>query len=86
MVHERSDNKNCINNSNSYFFRLIDAEQPTKLSSSFGWKQYHDLPAIYAWLDELLKKYPNILTNYDFGRSYENRTMRAIKLSHNEVI
>lgn len=64
---------------------MIDEEQPKELQKAFVWTQYYDLSAIYAWLDELLVAYPNILTNYNFGKSYENRTLRAVKLSHNEV-
>ncbi|XP_031623242.1 zinc carboxypeptidase-like [Contarinia nasturtii] len=63
--------------------KVIDQEQPQHLErSGFGWKQYYDLTAIYAWLDELLEQYPNVLTNYNYGTSYENRTLRAIKVSH----
>lgn len=61
---------------------LIDAEQPTILDESFGWKKYYNLDAIYAWLDQLLEKYPNVLTNFNYGKSYEGRTLRAVKVSH----
>ncbi|XP_055308561.1 uncharacterized protein LOC129572592 [Sitodiplosis mosellana] len=62
---------------------LIDEEQPENLErSGFGWKQYYDLTAIYAWLDELLEQYPNVLSEYNYGTSYENRTLRALKVSH----
>lgn len=66
---------------------LIDAEQP-KFSSdrSFGWEKYYDLNDIYKWLDQILEKYPNALTNFDYGTSYENRKLRAIKLSKVKVI
>ncbi|XP_055294989.1 zinc carboxypeptidase-like [Sitodiplosis mosellana] len=62
--------------------KLIDEEQP-KISprGTFGWDKYYDLPDIYNWLDELLQQYPDILTNYDVGTSYKNRTIRAVKLS-----
>lgn len=55
------------------------------LSAGFGWKQYYDLNAIYAWIDEILEKFPFVLTNYNFGTSYENRTLRAVKVSHRNV-
>ncbi|XP_055295225.1 zinc carboxypeptidase-like [Sitodiplosis mosellana] len=61
---------------------LIDAEQPEVLCSSFDWKQYHDTAAIYKWLDELIRRHRKILTDYTYGRSYENRPLRAVKLSH----
>lgn len=66
--------------------RLIDDEQPKyETRRTFGWEKYYDLTDIYRWLDQMLEEYPNILTNYDFGLSYENRTMRAIKLSKRKV-
>lgn len=64
---------------------LIDEEQPKQLQATFGWTQYNKLSEIYSWLDGLLEQYPNVLTSYDFGKSYENRTLRAVKLSHKEV-
>lgn len=65
---------------------MIDAEQP-KFSSraTFGWKKYYDLNDIYKWMDQLIKSNPKELTNYDIGKSYENRTIRAVKLSRKEV-
>lgn len=33
----------------------------------------------------MLEEFPNVLTNYNFGYSYENRTLRAVKLSHKAV-
>lgn len=69
-----------------FFSRLIDAEQPQNLTrTEFGWTQYHNLEEIYAWLDGLLEKHSDVLTNYNYGTSYENRTLRAVKLSHKEV-
>nr|ABA29649.1 carboxypeptidase A [Mayetiola destructor] len=62
---------------------LIDNEQPKVFASeaTFGWKKYHDLTEIYEWLDEILEKFP-VLSNYNFGTSYEGRPMRAVKISH----
>lgn len=66
--------------------RLIDDEQPKFASrGTFGWERYYDLHAIYSWLNQMLEQYPNSLTNYNFGTSYENRTMRAVKLSMKKV-
>lgn len=68
-------------------FRLIDDEQPKFASrGTFGWEKYYDLHDIYSWLNQILEQYPNSLTNYNFGTSYENRTMRAVKLSMKKVL
>lgn len=60
-------------------------EQPVERSSEISWKQYNDLPTFDRWLDQLLKLYPDLLTEYIYGKSYENRNLRAVKLSHKAV-
>lgn len=74
----------------SEIHRLLDAEQhKMSLSSSddggYGWKQYYNLSDIYNWLDQMLDKYPHLLTHYNYGKSYEGRPLRAVKISHKEV-
>lgn len=65
---------------------MIDEEQPEDgTRSGFDWTRYHNLEEINEWLDELLENYPTILTNFEYGRSYENRTLRAVRLSHKKV-
>lgn len=68
-------------------FRLIDEEQNESVNfgGDFGWKKYNDLDTIYGWLDDLVKKYPDIITNYNYGKSYEGRPLRAVKVSHKKV-
>lgn len=65
--------------------RLIDAEQRSTQSTSFDWTSYQTLESIYQWLDDQLLDYPAILTGLDVGESYENRTIRAVRLSHKAV-
>lgn len=67
------------------YVRLIDNEQPTIKSATFGWTQYHNVDVIHRWLDEKLKEFPQILTNVVVGRSFENRTIRGVRLSHRRV-
>ncbi|KAJ6649863.1 Zinc carboxypeptidase A 1 [Pseudolycoriella hygida] len=63
--------------------KLIDAESPLRQSrEAFGWENYHTLDEINAWLDGLLISYPDILSVHHVGYSYQNREIRAIKLSH----
>lgn len=66
---------------------MIDAEQPADLSDAyeFGWNKYYNLDAIYSWLDKLLEKHPKLLTGYVYGKSYEGRPLRAVKVSHKKV-
>lgn len=63
-------------------FRLIDSDKSTFQQRAFDWTSYHTLDEIYAWLDNLLITHSNILTNIVIGQSFENRTIRAVKLSH----
>lgn len=65
--------------------RLIDTEQPRTRSIGFDWKSYQTLESIYEWLDEQLRAHPSILTGLEVGQSYENRTIRAVRLSHKAV-
>lgn len=66
--------------------KLIDAERVTINNviqpRAFGWTEYQTLTSIYEWLDSMLLTYPNILTSHVVGTSYENRTIRAVKLSY----
>ncbi|XP_037814177.1 zinc carboxypeptidase-like [Lucilia sericata] len=45
------------------------------------WTQYHDLPVIYNWLQKLNAKNPKLVKSYVIGRSYEQRPIRAVKIS-----
>lgn len=66
-----------------FYSSLIDEEQPDVTPrAAFGWKQYHTITEIYDWLDQQLKQHPQLLTNYNIGKTYENRVIRAIKLSY----
>lgn len=67
--------------------RLIDHEefQTMSFAEDYGWTKYYNLDATYKWLDQLLEKYPKILTNFNYGKSYEGRQLRAVKVSHKEV-
>lgn len=76
------------NSSTPKTHRLLDEEQ-YKISMSgsagYGWKQYYKLCEIYDWLDQMLDKYPHLLTHYNYGKSYEGRPLRAVKISHKKV-
>lgn len=70
-----------------FFCRLIDAEQPQILSRTdeFGWQQYYNLSTIYRWLDQMVSKYPKVLTDHYYGKSHEGQLLRAITVSHKKV-
>lgn len=70
---------------NGINLRLIDAETPSIQPKFIDWTGYNNYTTIYAWLDELLERYPTILTNQLIGTSYQGRPIRAVKLSHKTV-
>ncbi|EDW69192.1 zinc carboxypeptidase [Drosophila virilis] len=62
--------------------RLIDAQRPRQRTSQMEWTQYHTLDEIYAWLDVIEARYPQIVTPFTIGNSYEGRPIRGIKISY----
>ncbi|KAH8397389.1 hypothetical protein KR222_001710 [Zaprionus bogoriensis] len=62
--------------------RLIDAQRPKQRTGYHEWTQYHTLDEIYDWLDLLEARYPNIVTPFSIGKSYEGRSIRGIKISY----
>ncbi|XP_058059273.1 zinc carboxypeptidase-like [Anopheles bellator] len=65
------------------FQKVIDSERPMRdRRATFGWTDYYTVDEIYAWMDATTAQYPTILSGTVFGRSYEGRDLKAIKLSH----
>lgn len=64
----------------------MDLQTPiTVPRAGYGWEIYHSLEEIYAFLDELLDQFPTVLSPFTVGYSYENREIRGVKLSRQEV-
>ncbi|KNC30333.1 hypothetical protein FF38_03910 [Lucilia cuprina] len=62
---------------------LIDNEQPkTRSSTGMDWENFHTLDEIYEWLDMIVERYPDIVTPFDIGYSYEGRLIKGIKISY----
>lgn len=64
---------------------LLDAETNAIRPRSFGWTAYNNYTEIYDWLDVLLATYPTILSSHIVGYTYQERPIRAVKLSHKQV-
>lgn len=65
--------------------KLIDDELLIQLKvseKSFGWKTYYPLETIYKWMDSILEKNPNVTYPIYAGKTYENREIRGVKISH----
>ncbi|XP_055627088.1 zinc carboxypeptidase-like [Toxorhynchites rutilus septentrionalis] len=61
---------------------LFDAEQKRTAKQGFGWNAYYTLEEIYAWMDEMVKQYPDVLQSIVGGRSHQGREIRGIKVSY----
>ncbi|KAL1395459.1 hypothetical protein pipiens_011234 [Culex pipiens pipiens] len=62
--------------------KLVDNERPQRRKrEGFGWEDYYTMEEMYAWFDELVVQYPDILRIESYGQSYEGRDMKAIILS-----
>ncbi|CAD0204037.1 unnamed protein product [Chrysodeixis includens] len=49
---------------------------------SMDWENYHDLDAINAWMDDLAKEYPSIVSIIIGGSTFEGRQIKGLKISH----
>uniref|UniRef100_A0A1A9WWA9 Peptidase M14 domain-containing protein n=1 Tax=Glossina brevipalpis TaxID=37001 RepID=A0A1A9WWA9_9MUSC len=45
------------------------------------WTFFPTLPEIYTWLDLIIENYPEVVTGFEIGRSYNGRLIRGIKIS-----
>ncbi|KAJ0173500.1 hypothetical protein K1T71_010649 [Dendrolimus kikuchii] len=65
---------------------VIDKETVKKYTKnnlrSMEWDAYYTFEEIYAWLDDLVAAYPDIVTMINIGKSYEGRDIKGIKISH----
>ncbi|KAL7306787.1 hypothetical protein TKK_0001149 [Trichogramma kaykai] len=84
----QSDFVNLMSSSNVHYHtyienvqRLIDTEQPLTREGGFGWKRYHTLDEIYAWLEYLGKQYPGQVRVVDGGRTYQGRPIKGVVLN-----
>ncbi|KAG5315264.1 CBPA1 carboxypeptidase, partial [Pseudoatta argentina] len=60
---------------------LINQATTAKASETFDFTKYHTLDTIYNYLDDLEKKYPNIVQTVVAGKSYEGREIKGVKIS-----
>ncbi|XP_075150088.1 zinc carboxypeptidase-like [Haematobia irritans] len=62
--------------------KVIEDSLPRTRRSGLEWTQFHMLEDIYDFIDNLTQAYPTTITPYTIGYSYENRPIKAIKISH----
>ncbi|XP_018394061.1 PREDICTED: zinc carboxypeptidase-like [Cyphomyrmex costatus] len=61
---------------------LINRGTPANVSMEFDFKNYHPLKTIYKNLDDMAKRYPNIVQTIVGGKTYEKREIKGVKISY----
>lgn len=65
---------------------LIHRLQPSNFQmNNFAYDKYHTLDEIHAWIDTMVTTYPALATSFIVGKSYENRPLKALKISSNKL-
>ena len=65
--------------------RLMNKLQPSKVGADdFAYNKYHPIDEIHAWVDQMVQTYPDLVTSFTVGQSYENRPMKGLKISSNK--
>jgi hypothetical protein len=65
------------------FQKILDTERVVgENNAAIDWTAYWPLETQYAWLDELITQYPNIVTPFTIGNSYEGRPIRGVTISY----
>lgn len=63
----------------------LDMEKPLKQrKEGFGFDKYNLLDDIYQFLDDMQAAYPEKVTVHEAGKTYEDRLIKAIKISTSE--
>ncbi|XP_063706437.1 zinc carboxypeptidase-like [Culicoides brevitarsis] len=63
---------------------MVDSERIGKRDEPFGWEAYYPLETIYEWVANLSRKYPDVVSTFEIGKSYENRPILGVKISYKE--
>ncbi|XP_073821462.1 zinc carboxypeptidase-like [Musca autumnalis] len=61
---------------------VIEDSLPKARSTGMTWDSFHNLDDIYNFVDNLTMSFPNLITPFTFGYSYEGRPMKAVKISY----
>ncbi|XP_061388495.1 zinc carboxypeptidase-like, partial [Musca vetustissima] len=62
--------------------RVIEDSLPQARSTGMSWDKFHNLDDIYGFVDNLTASFPDLITPFTFGYSYEGRPMKAVKISY----
>lgn len=60
----------------------IDLEMPSVAPRALGWESYYRLADIYEFLDNQIAQYPDVVSGFKVGDSYEGRPIRGVKIQY----
>ncbi|XP_023300199.2 zinc carboxypeptidase A 1-like [Lucilia cuprina] len=55
---------------------------PKRRTGDYTWEEYHELEDTYNWLHSLEAKYPNVVSLFVAGKTYEGRDILGVKISY----
>ncbi|XP_017472050.1 PREDICTED: zinc carboxypeptidase A 1-like [Rhagoletis zephyria] len=55
---------------------------PNRRGGEYTWAEYHELEDTYAWLRALAEKYPDQVSVFVAGKSYEGREILGVKIAY----
>lgn len=79
--------------SNAVPYKLVDTNaqasledevvaDPNRRTNDYTWEEYHELEDTYNWLHSLAEKYPNVVSVFKAGKTYEGRDILGVKISY----
>ncbi|CAF1351069.1 unnamed protein product [Rotaria sordida] len=64
---------------------LQNLPQSSPNTNDFAYDKYHTIEDIHAWIDQIVATYPDMVTSFTVGKSYENRDMKGFKISSKKM-
>ncbi|XP_028252981.1 carboxypeptidase O-like [Parambassis ranga] len=64
----------------SFVVLLSTVGAATTGRAEYDYYKYHPMTEITAWMNQMVKENPSVVTIADYGRSYENRTISLLKI------
>jgi murein tripeptide amidase MpaA len=60
---------------------VIDKEQPKKQRKALDWNAYWTYDEVNQWMDALVAQNPSSVSLINYGRSFEDRNLRGVKIN-----
>ncbi|HOW09635.1 MAG TPA: M14 family metallopeptidase [Bacteroidales bacterium] len=69
----------------SFFPKIRFSEVQYEAGDSLTFNRYHSLDVIYSWLEKWEKEYPDLVSLYDVGLSYEGRPILQMTVTNKKT-